>query len=79
MRLHEPTTQLQRLSPVLHSTFPTSSVLHMVVVYASVLLSLSAPSPSPTVPTVCSPCLRLHGYSADRFVSTILLDFTYMH
>ena len=50
-------------------------------VYVSMVLSQFVPlSLLPTLsPQVCSLCLHLHYYPADRFISTIFLDSMYMH
>ena len=68
-------SQSTLLSFLLYSNFPLAICFAYDNVYVSRLLSqLASPLPFPTVPKVCSLCLHLYYYPANRFINTIFLD-----
>ena len=77
--------QSSGLSSLSHTAdSPWLSILYMVM-YMSPCYShhsshpLLLPTPPPRVHKSCSLCLRLHCWPANRFISTIFEDTTYMH
>ena len=59
---------------------PIWSILHMVMdMFQSYCLDPSHPFLPPLCPQVCSQCLCLHCCSSNRFISTIFIDFIYVH
>ena len=71
-------TGLSSLCHTAHSCL--LSVLHMVVyMFAYYSLSSSHPLLPPLCPQVCFVCLHLHCCPANRFISTIFLDYIHMH
>ena len=69
------------LSSLSHTANSTGYLFTYVTVYASTILSpfiSPFPSSSPPLSEVSSLCLCLHCCSANRFISTILLDSIYM-
>ena len=82
LTLSHPSRLLQSpsLSSESYSKFPLGLYFTYGSVHVSMLLSpLFPPSPSYSpCPEVCSLCLGLHCCPANRFISTIFLDSTYM-
>ena len=72
--------RVQSWAPWVIQQLPFSYLFYICNVYVSMLLSQFIPlSSSPVQPLVCCPCLCLYSCSAYRFISTIFLDFKYMH
>ena len=79
-----PSRLSQGWAPTVSSLYHTAnsnwlSILQMVMHIFSVLLfQFFHLFPSPTVSQVCSLCLHLHCCPANRFISTIFLDYIYI-
>ena len=77
---HSKLSRSQAGLPLLYSSCPLAGCFTHDSAHMSVPLSqFVPPSSSPTVFTVCSLCLHLHSFPANRFISTVFLDFIYMH
>ena len=66
----------------LHRTadFHWLSILHMAMyMFQCCCFYSSLPLLPPQYPQVCSLCLSLHRFPANRFISTIFLDYIYLH
>ena len=71
-------SQSQAGLPVLHSSCPLA-VYFTMIVHICQCYFLNSSHPLPALCSVSSLHLHLHSFPANRLISTIFLDFIYMH